>query len=147
MVEEGKLDVGGNSPQKLCLVAICYHNMAVSWLDDYHRRFFLSPRLSVYVCTFFHRKDRKEQQWRKAQTIVTKEMPSPESSFVCFCFAQNPIFRSYAREITLICFFLFLLRGQFFAIFQPLGQIFDSYFNSCSSWSRSARQGRYIPHL
>lgn len=30
MVEEGNLDVGGNSPQKLCLVAICYHNMAVS---------------------------------------------------------------------------------------------------------------------
>lgn len=30
MVQEGKLDVGGNSPQKLCLVAICYHNMAVS---------------------------------------------------------------------------------------------------------------------
>eukprot|EP00752_Nemacystus_decipiens_P002057 g1969.t1 len=32
MVEEGNLDVGGNSPQKLCLVAICYHNMAVEQL-------------------------------------------------------------------------------------------------------------------
>ncbi|CAB1096700.1 unnamed protein product [Ectocarpus sp. CCAP 1310/34] len=32
MVQEGKLDVGGNSPQKLCLVAICYHNMAVEQL-------------------------------------------------------------------------------------------------------------------
>ncbi|CAM9100864.1 unnamed protein product [Scytosiphon promiscuus] len=32
IVQEGKLDVGGNSPQKLCLVAICYHNMAVEQL-------------------------------------------------------------------------------------------------------------------
>ncbi|CAM9350178.1 unnamed protein product [Ectocarpus sp. 12 AP-2014] len=32
MVQEGKLDLGGNSPQKLCLVAICYHNMAVEQL-------------------------------------------------------------------------------------------------------------------
>ncbi|CAM9282676.1 unnamed protein product [Ascophyllum nodosum] len=32
MVQEGKLDVGGNSPQKLCLVAICYHNIAVEQL-------------------------------------------------------------------------------------------------------------------
>lgn len=30
MVEDEKLDVGGNSPQKLCLVACCYHNIAVS---------------------------------------------------------------------------------------------------------------------
>ncbi len=37
MVQDGKLDVGGNSPQKLCLVAICYHNMAVSVKEDLRR--------------------------------------------------------------------------------------------------------------
>ncbi|KAJ1449091.1 hypothetical protein M885DRAFT_489776 [Pelagophyceae sp. CCMP2097] len=29
LVESGRLDVGGAAPQKLCLVAVCYHNVAV----------------------------------------------------------------------------------------------------------------------
>jgi hypothetical protein len=32
MVEDGRLEVGGVAPQKLCLVAVCYHNIAVEQL-------------------------------------------------------------------------------------------------------------------
>ena len=32
MVETGQLEVGGTQPQKLCLVAVCYHNIAVEQL-------------------------------------------------------------------------------------------------------------------
>ncbi|CAM9526846.1 unnamed protein product, partial [Chrysoparadoxa australica] len=32
MVEDGRLDIGGSSPQKLCMVAVCYHNAAVEHL-------------------------------------------------------------------------------------------------------------------
>jgi len=33
MVESGDLEVGGIAPQKLCLVAVCYHNIAVCQLS------------------------------------------------------------------------------------------------------------------
>jgi len=36
MVEDGRLDVGGTSPQKLCLVAVAYHNIAVEQLSLRH---------------------------------------------------------------------------------------------------------------
>jgi hypothetical protein len=32
LVESGRLEVGGTAPQKLCLVAVCYHNVAVEQL-------------------------------------------------------------------------------------------------------------------
>lgn len=32
LVESGRLEVGGTAPQKLCLVAVCYHNIAVGQL-------------------------------------------------------------------------------------------------------------------
>ena len=32
LVESGRLEVGGSAPQKLCLVAVCYHNIAVEQL-------------------------------------------------------------------------------------------------------------------
>jgi len=32
MVEQGRLEVGGTAPQRLCLVAVCYHNIAVEQL-------------------------------------------------------------------------------------------------------------------
>jgi hypothetical protein len=32
MVADGRLEVGGAAPQKLCLVAVCYHNIAVEQL-------------------------------------------------------------------------------------------------------------------
>jgi hypothetical protein len=40
LVEGGRLDIGGASPQKLCMTAVCYHNMAVSsksrWANHFH---------------------------------------------------------------------------------------------------------------
>ena len=32
MVDEGKLEDGGPSPEKVCMVAVCYHNTAVDQL-------------------------------------------------------------------------------------------------------------------
>jgi hypothetical protein len=32
MVEQGRLDVGGSNPQKLCMIAVCYHNVAVEYI-------------------------------------------------------------------------------------------------------------------
>lgn len=32
LVEDGSLNVGGTQPQKLCMVAVCYHNIAVEQL-------------------------------------------------------------------------------------------------------------------
>lgn len=34
MVEDGKLDVGGPTSQKVALVAVCYHNMATVYLSQ-----------------------------------------------------------------------------------------------------------------
>jgi predicted metal-dependent HD superfamily phosphohydrolase len=32
MVEQGRLHVGGSNPQKLCMIAVCYHNVAVEYI-------------------------------------------------------------------------------------------------------------------